>query len=239
MFGAHICVARNLVRNIGRLCLITKHKCGPPEVFYQKNWLSLYPARQSSPKIYTRTGDKGTSMTFSGDRRLKNDDLFGALGTTDELSSYIGLAREFCPDVPAIGERLELIQCVLQDVGSHVATPKSTASAKHLERTTFDERHITNLENWIDEYTKELPPLTNFILPSGGKAGSVLHIARTVCRRAERHLVVLLQKDEIDEVTYKYMNRLSDFLFTAARYAAMKEGKEEVIYRRVRPEKTK
>ncbi|CAI8006545.1 Corrinoid adenosyltransferase [Geodia barretti] len=168
-------------------------------------------------KIYTRQGDKGVSSTFSGQRLPKDNDVFEAVGTTDELNSTIGLAREFCLEHEAathggkVVGMLQEIQSRLFEVGAHVATPRNKATPTKQARTEFGEHHSVELEKWIDELDADLPQLANFILPSGGKASATLHLARTVCRRAER--------------------RLSDFLFTAARFVAQKEGKEEVIFR--------
>jgi cob(I)alamin adenosyltransferase len=185
------------------------------------------------PHIYTKTGDKGTSATYTGERRAKDDKLFEALGVTDELSSFIGLAREFCDENSTeLVSRLDHIQCVLQDVGSAIATPRSSARDAHLNKTAFNKDFVTNLEQWIDEYQEKLPPLKNFILPSGGKASSALHVARVICRRAERRLVPLVRNGDLDNEPAKYLNRLSDFLFMAARFVAMCEGKPEKIYRR-------
>ncbi|XP_056273980.1 corrinoid adenosyltransferase isoform X2 [Pseudoliparis swirei] len=186
-----------------------------------------------APKIYTRTGDKGFSSTFTGERRPKEDQVFEALGNTDELSSAIGLAREFCLDRGhTFTYQLDKIQCILQDVGSNIATPRSTARESHMKKTTFTAQPTADLENWIDKFTEELPPLTNFILPSGGKGSAALHLARTVCRRAERSVAPIVRTGEADPDVAKFLNRLSDYLFTAARYAASKEGKEETIYKR-------
>ncbi|KAL2091829.1 hypothetical protein ACEWY4_011627 [Coilia grayii] len=185
------------------------------------------------PKIYTKTGDKGFSSTFTGERRPKEDSIFEALGATDELSSAIGLAKEFCKDKGhPFTEELEKIQCVLQDVGSNVATPHSSARESHRAKTKFNSQPVSDLEGWIDKYTEELPPLTNFILPSGGKSSASLHVARAVCRRAERSVAPIVRIGEADHEVARFLNRLSDYLFTLARYAAMKEGEAESIYRR-------
>ncbi|KAM8865611.1 corrinoid adenosyltransferase MMAB [Synchiropus picturatus] len=185
------------------------------------------------PKIYTKTGDKGFSSTFTGERRPKEDHVFEALGNTDELSSAIGLAREFCLDKGhTFTYQLDKIQCVLQDLGSNIATPRSSARESHTKRTKFSGQPITELESWIDSFTEELPPLTNFIIPSGGKSSAALHVARTVCRRAERSVAPIVRSGEADPDVAKFLNRLSDYLFTLARYAAMKEGCEEKIYKR-------
>uniref|UniRef100_A0A669CEV2 Corrinoid adenosyltransferase MMAB n=1 Tax=Oreochromis niloticus TaxID=8128 RepID=A0A669CEV2_ORENI len=185
------------------------------------------------PKIYTKTGDKGFSSTFTGERRPKEDHIFEALGNTDELSSAIGLAREFCLDKGhTFTHQLDKIQCVLQDVGSNIATPRSSARESHIKRTKFIAQPIADLETWIDEFTEELPPLTSFILPSGGKSSAALHLARTVCRRAERSVAPIVRSGEADPDVAKFLNRLSDYLFTVARYVSMKEGSEEKIYKR-------
>uniref|UniRef100_G3QH00 Corrinoid adenosyltransferase MMAB n=1 Tax=Gorilla gorilla gorilla TaxID=9595 RepID=G3QH00_GORGO len=132
-------------------------------------------------------------------------------------------------------EELQKIQCILQDVGSALATPRSSAREAHLKYTTFEAGPILELEQWIDKYTSQLPPLTAFILPSGGKISSALHFCRAVCRRAERRVVPLVQMGETDVNVAKFLNRLSDYLFTLARYAAMKEGNQEKIYKKNDP----
>ncbi len=131
------------------------------------------------------------------------------------------------------------VQCLLQDVGSSIATPRSLASPNQLELTEFSEVCVVKLEKWINEYTRLLPPLKNFILPSGGKTGASLHVARAVCRRAERRLTPLVQKEEVDENVGKFMNRLSDYLFTLARYASHCEDIDPTIYIKVRSRKRK
>jgi len=173
--------------------------------------------------------------TFHWGGRNKDDAVFNALGTTDELTSTIGFAREFCIDnshVDLVND-LEEVQCILQEVSSNIATPaSSTTTTVNTNATCFDADYVSTLETLIDKYDTSLPPLRNFILPSGGKTSTSLHMARAVCRRTERTLISLLQQGEIDDGAYKYVNRLSDFLFTIARYAAWKKGKEELIYKR-------
>ncbi|KAJ2958368.1 hypothetical protein NQZ79_g6056 [Umbelopsis isabellina] len=190
-------------------------------------------------KVYTRTGDKGTSALYTGERRPKDDQIFEALGTTDELTSHLGMAREYCDaQNNGLSEKLEVIQCLLQDIGSNIATPKGGANefkrGRFIIVIVFDEKgsHVKDLEDWIDELDSQLPPLKNFILPSGGLAASTLHIARSVCRRAERRVHPLVQLEAADASTGKYLNRLSDYLFMAARYAAKHEGKEETVYKK-------
>jgi len=189
----------------------------------------------AGPKIYTKTGDGGTSSLFTGERRTKNDPIFDALGATDELSSQIAVAREHgLMAKHPYTERLRRVQCILQDVASTIATPASSAREAHTKRVFFSDRHVKELEEWIDEYSNDLPPLQNFILPGGGHASAALHVARTVCRRAERAVSPLVKSGETDKQALIYLNRLSDFLFTAARYAAKLDLREETIY--LRPE---
>jgi len=192
-------------------------------------------------KIYTKTGDGGNSSLYTGERRSKDDLVFEALGAVDELSSAIGLGREFYletsthpgdSDALNIAEQLRNIQCVLQDIGSHVATPFSSARETHSKNVgAFDVSRISAMEEWIDLMTAKLPPLTNFILPSGGRAAASLHCARTICRRAERRVVPIVAAGEMAKEPAIFLNRLSDYLFTVARYVAMINGFEESIYK--------
>uniref|UniRef100_A0A671SCY8 Corrinoid adenosyltransferase MMAB n=1 Tax=Sinocyclocheilus anshuiensis TaxID=1608454 RepID=A0A671SCY8_9TELE len=192
-----------------------------PACGHERRYTSTSEENRRIAKIYTKTGDKGFSSTFTGERRPKEDHIFDALGTTDELSSH-----------NVWDKWLENIQCVLQDVGSNIATPQSSARDSHIKKTMFSSQAVIELERWIDLFTEELPPLTNFILPSGGKSSAALHVARAVCRRAERCVAPAVRSGETDPEVAKYLNRLSDYLFTVARYAAMKEGKGETIYKR-------
>ena len=200
-------------------------------------------------KVYTRTGDGGSSCLFNMERRDKDDAVFEALGDVDELNSWLGVARTFagersagCQPPSASDEgsdasleliaRLEEVQSRLLDVGSAVATPLDASSDWKKARTAFEEGHVDALEAWIDAYDATLPPLKTFILPGGGRTASALHVARTVCRRAERRVVPLVRDELCPPVVGRYMNRLSDFLYTAARHAAMREGHPEAAYKK-------
>lgn len=193
-------------------------------------------------KIYTRTGDGGSSSLFNGERRSKNDLVFAALGDSDELNAAIGLARAHCETSPAGSSVLQLlpqldtVQSRLLDVGSAVATPASSSSEKQLERVRFgdDGESVLALEEWMDELDKELPPLRNFILPSGGPAAAALHLARAVCRRTERSVTPLVVAEECEPAVGIYLNRLSDYLFVAARFAAKQSGATETAYKKPR-----
>jgi cob(I)alamin adenosyltransferase len=188
-------------------------------------------------KIYTKTGDSGTSSLFTGEIRSKNDEIFEILGTIDELNSGIGLAREMLDEdtMYTIIDKLEKIQCVLIDIGTHIATQKRSKDEQdklckefNIEGTQF----VIELEKSIDELDEHLPPLHNFILPSGGQASAALHCARSICRRAERHMVPFVVDEKAAKTAGIYLNRLSDYLFTAARYVAHIQNKSETIYQK-------
>ncbi len=127
-------------------------------------------------------------------------------------------------------DQLERVQCLLQDIGAALATPYSSAREVHVKKTNFNPRHTKELEEWIDEFSEHLPPLQNFILPGGGLASASLHVCRAVCRRAERAVCPLVKDEEVDPEVLRYVNRLSDLLFTLARVAAKVDKKEETIY---------
>ncbi|CAG0883318.1 unnamed protein product [Darwinula stevensoni] len=190
--------------------------------------------KQASTKIYTRTGDKGKTSTYTGERRLKSDPIFNALGTLDELTSHIGLVSASATKGEYM-EQLKRIQCILQDIGSLIATPRSSAKEKHAYLTEFDKSFIEDMEAWIDAYTDHLPPLKAFILPGGTVRSAQIHIARSVCRRAERSILPLVIDEEVDPKALAFVNRLSDYLFTLARFVCHEEGGEETSYRKPRP----
>lgn len=178
-------------------------------------------------KIYTRTGDAGETSLFTGDRLPKTSAHFEALGAVDELNSCIGLAVAHLPQRGELTEELEIIQHHLFDLGAVMATPRETATARQLQKTPFPDHLDRELENWIDALEEKLPKLSTFILPGGDPAGATLHLARTLCRRAERRALVL----DIPQPCIRYLNRLSDYLFTAARYANHDAGCFETAWR--------
>lgn len=209
---------------------------------------------------YTRTGDRGTAQLFTGERRSKDDIIFEALGTVDELCSIVGVVyaeltvsngklragNEVADDDSLtsaaiygdLPEQLLDIMSRLFDVGSIIARPTPQTS-NHTESTSkpgnteFNSHHTSLLEEWIDTMTDKLPELTSFIIPTGSPASAQLHVARTVCRRAERRMVPLVQDaDTLDPSALAYVNRLSDYLFTAARFVNYCDDREEVQYRK-------
>ena len=174
-------------------------------------------------KIYTKTGDQGETSLFAGGRVRKDNARVDAYGTVDELNSLLGLVRAYA--VPEqVQTWLEAIQNVLFVVGADLATPM-TSQPKWLVR--LDEKPALVLENAIDQMDEELPQMTAFILPGGVLAAATLHVARTVCRRAERICVTLASQEAINEHVLVYLNRLSDFLFTLARWVNLKAGETE------------
>lgn len=181
-------------------------------------------------KIYTKTGDKGKTSLFNGKRVLKSDARVDSYGTVDELNSHIGVAiAELSVKRKAksvkLRKELEAIQHELFEIGAGLAHPGSPP-------VMGVEEAISGFETSIDKMTNAMPVLTGFILPGGTKAAAQLHIARTICRRAERRIVQLMQTEEIDESIVKYINRLSDLLFTMARYANFLAREKDVKWKK-------
>jgi cob(I)alamin adenosyltransferase len=176
-------------------------------------------------KIYTKTGDRGDTRLFNGTKVRKHDDRVEAYGAVDELNAFIGAATSFINDA-ALVDMLAAIQKDLFSVGAQLADPgfKDQARAKF----KLPAERIAALETAIDTFETELPPLRQFILSGGGHAGAMLHVARTVCRRAERLVVGLSEKIDVNSDVIVYLNRLSDFLFVLARVVNHREGKQEV-----------
>jgi cob(I)alamin adenosyltransferase len=181
-------------------------------------------------RIYTRTGDDGTTGLVSGERRSKHDLRIAAFGTVDETNACIGLARLHTRDHGDIDAMLGRIQNDLFDLGADLATPDGDTPPSH-EPLRIIGSQVERLELEIDGLNEHLSPLRSFILPGGTAAAAALHLARTVCRRAERLVVALSDKPDetVSPAAVKYLNRLSDFLFVAARHAN-EQGARDVLW---------
>jgi len=175
-------------------------------------------------KIYTRTGDQGSTGLGDGTRVDKDSLRVEAYGTVDELNSVIGLLLS---NALADGTRLKLeeIQHDLFDLGGELCIPG---------HTVIKAQQVTALETYLDELNEELPPLKDFILPGGGPGAAACHLARAVCRRAERKVVTLARSENVSSNSLAYLNRLSDLLFVMARMIARTEGGSEVLWDRTR-----
>ncbi|HLX14990.1 MAG TPA: cob(I)yrinic acid a,c-diamide adenosyltransferase [Bradyrhizobium sp.] len=179
-------------------------------------------------RIYTRTGDDGTTALGSGERRPKYDLRIAAFGTVDETNAAIGIVRLYLGDAPELDAMLGLIQNDLFDLGADLAVPQREGKAERLRMLSSQ---VERLERDIDGLNAGLKPLTSFVLPGGTPAAAHLHMARTICRRAERIMVELAAKPEepVSDAAIQYMNRLSDFLFVASR-AANHNGAGDVLW---------
>jgi cob(I)alamin adenosyltransferase len=179
-------------------------------------------------RIYTKTGDEGMTGLGGGQRVPKDSRRVATYGTVDELNSQIGVAI-----ATGLSERLAaelaLIQNELFDLGSDLATP-AVSQARH-PVPTVETRHIEKLEHLIDEFNEVVGPLTNFLLPGGSPGAAQLHVARTVCRRAEREATTLAREEQIGATVLPYLNRLSDALFIMARYENHEAGVSEPLWR--------
>ena len=179
-------------------------------------------------RIYTRTGDDGTTALGTGERRPKFDLRISAYGTVDETNAVIGIARLHVPEALPVAAMLGPIQNDLFDVGADLAVPDRPGKA---ERLRIVQTQVERLEHDIDRLNADLAPLTSFILPGGTPASAYLHLARTVCRRAERIIVELSARPDepVGDAAVQYMNRLSDFLFIASR-TAIGNGAGDVLW---------
>jgi cob(I)alamin adenosyltransferase len=175
-------------------------------------------------KIYTRSGDDGTTGLYGGPRARKSDARFECCGTIDELNANLGLAAVLAPT--EILQRIHKVQADLFVLGSHLATPPQSALASSLP--PLDESLVTQLEQQIDEAEQVLPPMRQFILPGGSELAARLHQARTVCRRAERIVVRFAEDHPLPTLIVVYLNRLSDWLFVQARLANHLAGTSDI-----------
>lgn len=171
--------------------------------------------------IYTRAGDTGSTSLFGGKRVLKCEELVEVYGSLDELNSWVGHIASLFPS-PDVKQFLQVIQSDLFTIGSTLAGWKGDLSVL--------EPRIKEMETRIDMMEKDLPPIRNFILPGGALFGARTHIVRSICRRVERQTVALSQKQSIDPVIMKYLNRLSDLFFLLARFINKQENVEEIVW---------
>lgn len=174
-------------------------------------------------KIYTRRGDGGETGLFGGGRRPKSDPRIAAYGDVDELNSTLGLARAHIGDPTTVGQLAE-IQGDLFSIGAHLATPPPEGDRPTPKLPPLPTDRIGDMETWIDQATSETGPLRHFILPGGTPGAAQLHVCRTVCRRAERSVVELAEVEDVDGAILTYLNRLSDYLFAAARLENDRDG---------------
>ena len=177
-------------------------------------------------RIYTRGGDKGQTSLGDGSRVPKLDCRIGAFGTVDELNSVLGVVLA-ATDLPArLREPLERIQNDLFDVGADLSVPYGVSARLRIEQVQVD-----RLERLCDELNADLPPLKSFVLPGGTRAAALLHVARTTCRRAERDALAANDEHGINELVLVYLNRLSDLLFIAARWANKEAARDEPLWK--------
>jgi cob(I)alamin adenosyltransferase len=180
-------------------------------------------------RIYTKTGDDGTTALGTGERRLKSDLRVEAYGTVDETNSAIGIARLHLAGEPEVDAIMGRVQNDLFDLGADFAVPEGDGAPK--ERLRVVDAQVTRLESEIDGLNASLKPLRSFVLPGGEASAAYLHQARTVCRRAERLAVLLSQQktEKVNPAAIRYLNRLSDLLFVAARYVNGR-GERDVLW---------
>lgn len=182
-----------------------------------------------TPKIYTKTGDDGRTALFGGGRVTKDDIRVEAYGDVDELNAVLGAARA-AEMMPRIDEVLAPVQRDLFAIGALLATPHPEDYKKQLEKARLTDKRISQLEQAIDDGESELAPLKAFIMPGGTPKAAALHVARTVCRRAERSVVRLAHATDVPPIVIVYLNRLSDLLFVLARVANHRAGAGEVTW---------
>lgn len=188
-------------------------------------------------RVYTRSGDDGKTALVGGERVDKDQPRIAAYGDLDELNSVVGIVRASLAQPPYGGTEaalrldtmLALVQQELFDLGSELATPPA---AEYPQMVRVGEQQVDCLEKFIDELQGELEPLTSFVLPGGGPAAALLHLARTVCRRAERLVTTLVKEAQTGPWTARYLNRLSDLFFVQARWIALKTGHSEILWQK-------
>jgi cob(I)alamin adenosyltransferase len=182
-------------------------------------------------KIYTRSGDQGETGLFGGGRVLKSHSRVAAYGAVDELNAALGVAVSLVADVE-MSHNLTRVQQDLFNLGASLATPGAEDGSAKPVTPPLPVDRIRQMELWIDSAMAEMPPLENFILPGGTQGAAALHLARTICRRAERDVVRLGQEESIDVGVVRYLNRLSDLLFAYARMENHRRGVPDTLWQK-------
>ena len=177
-------------------------------------------------KIYTKTGDSGTTGLFGAGRVSKSHPRVEAYGTVDELNAAVGVARSALDGLPELSRLLATVQEDLFVIGADLATPLEARSSV----PRVSKKQVEEVEAAIDEAEEDLEPLEAFVLPAGARSASALHLARTICRRAERRVVQLAETENINEIVTVYLNRLADLLFVLARVANAREGPGDTLW---------
>ncbi|XP_034239622.1 corrinoid adenosyltransferase-like [Thrips palmi] len=202
---------------------------------------------QAPPQVHKervpRIGDDGFAVTLMGAVKPKDDQIFHAMGSCDELCSFVGLAREYAHDNNhTYVEYLKRIQTLLIDISVAISncnynspnsppvSPTVSPSPLSIKGTSFSKRHAAELEEWIEEYSESLPPVEHFVIPGGGQVCAVLHVALSICRRAERKVLPLVRDGNLDPEVLVYLNRLAEFLFVISRVASQADGAIESVY---------
>lgn len=191
-------------------------------------------------QLYTGTGDSGTTSLVGGQRVKKNSQRLEAYGTIDELSSFLGLISSDPTCQAEVKGQVRDIQNELFNIGSYLATQSPGVSETAKEDPTvelprcasLDATKLQRLEGWIDVLDEQTPKIREFVLPGGCELAAKAHTARTVCRRAERNIVDLAETEYVDPFVTRYINRLSDYLFIAARYFNFMQGEEEIVWKK-------
>lgn len=180
-------------------------------------------------QLYTRTGDQGTTSLVGGERVAKDCDRLEAYGTIDELSSQLGTIAASAQCNDEVKGQIQAIQNELFNVGGYLAT--APAEGEEPKCTSIDAAKVQTLEGWIDTLDEQTPKIRAFVLPGGCELAAKTHVARTVCRRAERLIIRLAGEEYVDPAVISYVNRLSDYLFAAARYLNFIQGVDEIVWK--------
>lgn len=180
--------------------------------------------------LYTRTGDRGTTSLVGGERIKKNSTRLEAYGTLDELSSSLGVIAADSECAKEVKEQILEIQNELFNLGAYLAT--AVPDGEKPACTSLDAAKIEALESWIDSLDGQTPKIRAFVLPGGSKLAAECHMARTICRRAERAVLALAETEYVDPAVTRYVNRLSDYLFIAARFQNFMQGVDEIVWKK-------